>query len=261
MAIDIGVNFLHKNFTFGSITFIMEESYKNGITNIISICDKASNAKKNTEITHYNQNLFCTIGHHPIYYKDYNDDQSLQMIEEYIKDKKCIAIGECGLDYFVVDKDIDIEIIKLKQKKIFIDQILLAKKYNKKLYMHCRNAHSDFIEILKEYNYFNGVVHCFTGEVSEAIELTELGLYIGITGWIFDKRRNQPLVETIKHIDLKYLMVETDAPHLAKKPKKQSEPIDILEIIDEIAIIKKMDKNIVKKQIFYNTIECFNLFK
>jgi len=77
-----------------------------------------------------------------------------------------------------------------KQKEVFSLQIDLAKKHNKNLYLHCRDAYDDFIGLLKTRGYYKGLIHCFTGNITQALELVGLGFKLGITGWIFDSRRN-----------------------------------------------------------------------
>jgi TatD DNase family protein len=111
-------------------------------------------------------------------------------------DPKCVAIGECGLDY---DRMFSPRNIQLS---VFEIQIDLALKYSKPLYMHCRGngAFDDLIAILTKYsiteNIPKGVVHCWTGSYDQAKQLTDLGYMLGITGWLFDDRRNSELVDT-----------------------------------------------------------------
>lgn len=123
--------------------------------------------------------------------------------------------------------------IQLKVFGIFID---LAKKYNEPLYLHCRDAYDDFVNLLKEKNYFKGLVHCFTGNINQALELTQLGFKLGITGWLLDKRRNIDLVNVIKdeRITLDMLVVETDAPFMAIKPAKESVSSDTAYIVEKL---------------------------
>ncbi len=93
------------------------------------------------------------------------------------------------------------------------------------MYLHCRNAFDDMIMILKDYNYYNGIVHCFTGNADEAKVFIDLGFYIGITGFIFDKRRNAATVNALKSIPIDKILVETDAPWMpCKRSDKQSTP-------------------------------------
>ena len=119
----------------------------------------------------------------------------------------------------------------------------MAKKHNLKLYLHCREAYDDFIQIIQKYEYYNGLVHCWTGRLEQALQLTQLGFRLGITGWIFDKRRNKDLLNTIldQRIAIDMLVVETDAPFMPIYPATQSEPSDTGFIVEEIARLKKLD--------------------
>lgn len=124
--------------------------------------------------------------------------------------------------------------------------------------MHCRDAHEKLVAILKKHEYYNGLVHCFTGNLDQAIELTSLGLRLGITGWLLDKRRNQDLVEAIKdeRITLDMLVVETDAPWLCirrTKKKKESVPADTRYIVEEIAKLKNIDIVLCGETIYKNS--------
>jgi TatD DNase family protein len=146
------------------------------------------------------------------------------------------------------------------QLKVFGLQIDIASKYNLPLYLYCRDARDDFIRLLNEKNYFNGLVHCFTGNLSRALELTGLGFKLGITGWIFDSIRNKDLVNVIKNkkIILDMLVVEIDAPFMPIKPAKDSVLSDTGYIVEEIARLKQMDVIECGKQIYSNSIHMLN---
>lgn len=146
------------------------------------------------------------------------------------------------------------------QLEVFRLQIDLASKYNLPLYLHRRNAWDDFIRLLKEKNYFNRLVHYFTGNLAQATELTGLGFKLGITGWIFDSIRNNDLVNVIKSkkITLDMLVVETDAPFMPIKPAKESVPSDTCYIVEEIARLKQMDIIECGKQIYSTSITTLN---
>jgi TatD DNase family protein len=144
---------------------------------------------------------------------------------------------------------------KDKQIYAFERQIILAKELNKKLYLHCRDAFDDFIEIIKKHNYYNGLIHCFTGNIVQALEFTKLGFKLGITGWIFDEARNSDLVDVIKHdsITIDMLVVETDAPFMPLKPKKESTPSDLWKVIERIAELKHLNYDYVGQKIYENS--------
>jgi TatD DNase family protein len=127
------------------------------------------------------------------------------------KHPRVVAIGECGLDFnrnYSPHPD---------QEKWFIAQIELALEVGKPLFLHSRDAHPRFSEILKKYKPQRAVAHCFTGEKEELHSYLDLGLYIGITGWICDERRGAHLLELVREIPRDKLLLETDAPYLTPR--------------------------------------------
>jgi len=208
--IDFGVNFAnlsrYKNL---SLQQILENSNEKGVTHVVSISNNIKECHINLKNSKHEEMLYFTLGIHPHDAKNIKDGD-IEFIEENLINPKCFGVGECGLDFNRNFSPSEI------QKEVFEKQIILAKKYNKKLYMHCRDAFDEFIEILGKHNYYNGIVHCFTGNLEQAIILTNLGFKLGITGWLLDKRRNEDLVQVIMsdNITLDMLIVETDTPTL-----------------------------------------------
>ncbi|NQW76289.1 MAG: TatD family hydrolase [Cytophagales bacterium] len=151
------------------------------------------------------------IGLHPTYVKtDYLDQ--LAILKSYLDKSKFLAIGEIGLDYYW-----DVTYRK-EQIDAFETQCQWALDKNIWVDIHCRKAYADIISILsnKEFSQLTGIIHCFSGDASEATRLTQLGYSLGIGGVITYKNTN--LFESIKHIDLKYLVLETDSPYLTPVP-------------------------------------------
>lgn len=196
------------------------------------------------------------IGLHPTYVKtDYLDQ--LTTLKSYLDKSKFLAIGEIGLDYYwdVTYRNEQIDAFKTQcqwalDKNIWVD-------------IHCRKAYADIISILskKEFSQLTGIIHCFSGDASEATRLTQLGYSLGIGGVITYKNTN--LFESIKHIDLKYLVLETDSPYLTPVPfrGKPNHPqylkliaqklADLFEVqVDEI--IKITTENALKFKAFSN---------
>jgi len=252
-TIDIGCNFATNKYNPNKISKIVTESYNSGVANIISISNSLKEVPKNKELSERFDNIYYTIGVHPHNAKMINDLKELSILEEYSNDKKVVAIGEIGLDYNRMFTP------KEKQISVFREQIKIAKKLNKPIYLHCRDAFEDFIDILKSEEYYNGVIHTFTGNKQEAIILFNLGFYFGITGWLLDKRRNTDLVEAIRIIPNERIMVETDAPYLSIDRKRESNPQDTGVIVEEIARIKNVEYVKMGKIIYENTKKFFNI--
>lgn len=250
-TIDIGVNFAGKTYNSSKVKKIIDESSE-CVLKIITISNSLKEIPINKKLCGENSNLYFTAGVHPHDAQSVDNIKDLEVIKSEISSNRFVAVGECGLDYNRMFSP------KEKQIEVFIGQIEIAKSLAKPLYLHCRDAWEDFYSILKYHGYTNGVVHCFTGTKEQAQKLVELGFYIGITGWLCDKRRNADLVEAIQIIPLNKILVETDAPWLSIDKTRQSHPLDTGDIVYEIARIKKINPIKCGKQIYANT---HNLFK
>ena len=178
---------------------------------------------------------FAMMGLHPCYVKsDYKDE--LQKVESLLNQRKFIAIGECGLDFYWDKTFIKEQYLALEQ------QIEWALTYNLPIILHTRNATQETIDVIKKYKGSNlkGIFHCFGGTVGEAKQIIDLGFYIGIGGVLTYK--NAGLDVVLKEIDLNYIVLETDAPYLSPVPNrgKTNEPANLKIIAAKIASIKNI---------------------
>jgi TatD DNase family protein len=196
------------------------------------------------------------IGLHPTYVKtDYI--KQLTLLKSFLGHSKFLAVGEIGLDYYwdITHKNEQIDAFKTQchwalEENIWVD-------------IHCRKAYADLVSILsmKEYDQLTGIIHCFSGDASEATRLTQLGYSLGIGGVITYKNTN--LFESIRHVDLSYIVLETDSPYLTPVPfrGKSNHPrylkliaqklADLFEVhVDEI--IKITTNNALKFKAFSN---------
>lgn len=248
-TIDFGVNFANnKRYPKDTLKTLLNNSWNGGVESVVCISNSIKESKLNLLLEKEHSMLYFTLGVHPHNAKDFKESD-VKFIEDNITNPKCFGVGECGLDYNRMFSP------REKQIEVFEFQIDIAKKFNTNLYLHCRDAYDDFIRILRKKNYYKGIVHCFTGTLAQALELTGLGFKIGITGWIFDNRRNQDLVKVIKdsRIKLEMLVVETDAPFMAIYPAKESTPVDTGLIVEEIARLKNIDYVECGKIIYQNS--------
>jgi TatD DNase family protein len=150
---------------------------------------------------------------HPHHARDCGPD-TIPQLREIAKHERAVAVGECGLDFnrnYSPHPD---------QEKWFVAQIELALSLNKPLFLHSRDAHPRFAEILRHHRVKNAVAHCFTGERQELMTYLDLGLYIGITGWICDERRGRHVLELVRDIPRDRLLLETDSPYLTPRDMK-----------------------------------------
>ena len=144
-----------------------------------------------------------------------------EIMEKYVNHPKCIAIGECGLDYFRLPEDEDEKIANVKkQKEVFISQIEFAKKVKKPLIIHIREASDDSRQILIDYNAkeVGGVLHCYNAS-EHLLPLSEHNFYFGIGG-VLTYKNAKKLLEVLPKIPKDKLLIETDAPYLTPHPHR-----------------------------------------
>jgi TatD DNase family protein len=190
--------------------------------------------------------MYATAGVHPHHASDYSDTVH-QALSELAAHDAVVAVGECGLDYFRNFSPQD------AQRDAFRRQLELAAETALPLFLHQRDAHEDFLKILKPamQDVTRGVAHCFTGGAEELGAYLDLGLYIGITGWVCDERRGETLKNIVGQIPLERLMLETDAPYLLPrtldpKPKtRRNEPMYLREVLRVVAEAMGQSESVV----------------
>ena len=200
------------------------------------------------------KDIYFAVGVHPYDIEKFD----IKFLEEYIEHPKCVAVGECGLDYYRLPKDKDEkEQIKKRQKEVFIEQIKLSNRYKKPLIVHIREASLDSKEILKSYSKEGGVLHCFNA--SEALlELDKHNFYFGIGGVVTFKNAKK-LVNILPKIPLDKILLETDGPYLTPEPYrgKRNEPAYTRFVLDRISEILKIDKKELENRFFQNSTRLF----
>lgn len=196
--------------------------------------------------------MYATIGIHPENADKVTEDYLVQL-EEMSNHKKAVAIGEIGLDYYWDDVPRDI------QKKVFIEQILLAGKLNMPVVVHDRDAHGDTMEILRKYKP-KGLVHCYSGSVEMCKEIVKLGMSISLGGVVTFKNARQS-VEVAEYIPMDRLLLETDAPYLAPAPfrGKRNDSSNISYVAMKIAEIKGITKEEVLRITTENACKLYNI--
>jgi len=202
------------------------------------------------------ENCFPMMGLHPCDVSEENFDSEMQHVEIELATNKYIAVGEIGLDLYWDKTKIEV------QKRAFIHQIKLAKKYQIPIAIHVREAFDEAIEIVESLNdnTLRGVFHCFTGSIVEAKRVIDLkDFYLGIGGVVTFK--NSGLDQTIKEISLKNLILETDSPYLAPVPfrGKRNESKYLTKIAEKIAEIKNMTINEIAEITTANAKKLFHI--
>jgi TatD DNase family protein len=217
-------------------TQLIEKAIKNGVTRLfMPNIDLHSIQPMLDLVWQFPDNCFPMMGLHPCSVDEHVEAHLFQ-IQKWFKKRKFYAVGEIGLDYYWS--------LEFKEQQImaFKKQCLWAIQQDLPINIHARNATPDVIEILNEMKHpkLRGIFHCFSGTAAEAKQVVELGFYLGIGGVVTFK--NAGLAEAIADIDLKHIVLETDAPYLAPVPfrGKRNESFYVIEVAKKLAELKKL---------------------
>ncbi|MEN1928705.1 TatD family hydrolase [Luteimonas sp. MJ250] len=239
--IDIGANLTHDSFDHDRDQ-VMARARDAGVVQMVVTGASREHSPMALELARAHPGeLFATAGVHPHHASDYTAECDAEMRALHAH-PQVVAVGETGLDYF---RDFS---PRPAQRKAFERQLeiaaeLFASGRSKPLFLHQRDAHADFIAIMKGFEGRIGpaVVHCFTGTREELFDCIDRDWHIGITGWLCDERRGKHLREIVSNIPANRLMVETDAPYLLPRtlrpmPKdRRNEPMFLPHIVEELA--------------------------
>lgn len=234
--IDIGVNLTHDSFERDRPEVIARASAAGVVQMIVTGATGESTRRAIDLAEAQPARLFATAGVHPHHATELDDELAAEL-ERLVAHPAVVAVGECGLDYYRDYAPRD------AQRRAFARQLELAARIGKPVFLHQRDAHADFIAILREHRraLVGGVAHCFTGTGAELTECLGLDLAIGITGWICDERRGAHLMPLVREIPAERLMVETDAPYLLprdleRKPaSRRNEPAYLAHVARAVA--------------------------
>ena len=231
----------------------LDEVVKNIDIAITSGTNDETNKEVLDVVSKYN-NIYGTLGFHPEDIDKFNDN-NLNIIESNLNNKKIVAIGEIGLDYYYIKNN------KEKQKKLLRSQMEIAQKYNMPVVIHSREAALDTYEILKDYKV-KGTIHCFSYSYDMAKKFIKLGYKIGIGG-VLTFKNSKKLQDIVEKIDLKDILLETDSPYLSPEPLrgKKNVPYNTYYVAKKISEIKKMSIDEVFTVTSSNSIELFDLNK
>jgi len=233
--IDIGVNLTSSAFD-NDRDRVVAEALNNGVTHLILTGSSVPDSQAAVLLSNEHPQCYATAGIHPHHANELNPD-SINLLRGIAQNNKVKAIGETGLDF---NRNFS---SPSSQLSAFEAQLELACELNLPVFLHQRDAHKAFYNLIKKYRsrLSGGVAHCFTGDKQELHAYLDLDLYIGITGWICDERRGQGLQAIVKDIPLNRLMLETDAPYLlprtiSPKPKtRRNTPSNLVFILSQVA--------------------------
>jgi TatD DNase family protein len=226
--IDVGANLTHESFAPDREAVIERASAVGVVQMLVTGADLDSSGAAALLARTHPRTLYATVGVHP-HHASTLQPQDLPALRTLVGQPEVVAVGECGLDYHRNYSP------REAQLRAFEWQLQLAAECGKPLFLHQRDAHADFVALLRNYRatLSGGVAHCFTGTAAELEDYLELGLSIGITGWFCDERRGAHLAVLVARIPARRLLLETDAPYLLPRdlrprPKsRRNEPMNL----------------------------------
>ncbi len=231
---------------------VIQEAINNGVEYMVVVGYDLESSKVAIELAKQYPSIYAAVGIGPNDCKN-TTVEDIALIEEYIKEPCVVAIGEVGLDYYwdEVEKD--------QQMKVFQQFIDLAKKYDKPLVVHCRDAYEDTYQMLKQGRH-HGVMHCFSGSPEMAKRFVDINFLISLAGPVTFKNAKVPK-SVAKQIDLEYLLIETDCPYLTPHPfrGKVNKPANVIYIAQEIAKLKNEEIETVAKITTFNAKRIFGI--
>ncbi len=234
---------------------VIARAHEAGVSKMLVVgCDDVTN-KKAIELAMTYDFIYAAVGWHPVDAIDLTEAQ-WQKLKTQATHEKVVAIGECGLDYYWDKSPKDI------QQEIFVAQIELAKMLQKPLVIHTRDSISDTLELLKQHDAqaVGGVMHCYSGSAEMAADFIKLNFKISLGGPVTFKNGRRPQ-EVATKVDLKHLLVETDAPYLTPHPHRgtRNEPAYVKLVAEQIATLKGLSYEEVATQTTQNACELFKI--
>lgn len=254
--IDIGANLTHPSF-HGDVAAVLERARQAEVKTLLVTGTSVEESRHAVALAEQ-FGLYATAGVHPHHARECGP-QTIPALKELARHPRIVAIGECGLDFnrnYSPHPD---------QEKWFVAQLQLALSLDKPLFLHSRDAHPRFAQILKHHGVKKAVAHCFTGEREELHAYLDLGLYIGITGWICDERRGGHLVGLVKDIPRERLLLETDSPYLTPRDMKpqsrgrRNEPAFLPHILEAVSRATGRPAGELAAETTRNAIRLFDL--
>ncbi|MGH8179547.1 MAG: TatD family hydrolase [Steroidobacteraceae bacterium] len=233
---DIGINLAHDSYDADREAVIARAAGVGVVQMVVTGSSAASSRAAISLSRQHPGRLFATAGIHP----HHATELTAAVVDELgdlAIEPEVVAVGECGLDYYRNYSP------QGAQRQAFHRQLELAARCGKPVFLHQRDAHGDFLAILREHwpALAGGVAHCFTGGAAELESYLDMGLAIGITGWICDERRGAHLLELMRRIPADRLLLETDGPYLLprdlrpKPSSRRNEPVYLPHIAGAVA--------------------------
>lgn len=242
VLVDIGINLAHDSYD-ADREDVVRRALSAGVHQFVITGASVEGTRGALRLAHAAPRLMrATAGCHPHHAIDL-DAAAFEALTTLAEDPLCAAVGECGLDYHRNFSSPN------EQRGAFERQLALAIRLGKPLFLHCRDAHRDFLPMLRTHaaELPPAVLHCFTGTGEELDDCLAQGLFIGITGWICDERRGLHLRDIVGRIPAGRLMIETDGPYLLprdldpKPASRRNEPMYLPQVARAVAAARGED--------------------
>jgi TatD DNase family protein len=257
---------------------VIERAFASGVEKIINVGADLAGSRASVILSDKNENIYATIGLHPYCFNQVEKfSKTFEELKDLAKNKKVVAIGEIGLDYYSYLEDLIAEAQKENQKRGFVLQIELAQELKLPVIIHCRparndsqakrsdsggDAYADTLEIIKNYPAVQFVFHCYGGSLSFTEKLLQLkNIHFSFTGNITYAKTNAEILAVVKRIPLEKIMLETDCPYLAPVPHrgKRNEPKLVSFVAEKIAEIKNLTTDEISTITTQNATTFFSL--
>ena len=237
---------------------VMQRAKEGGVERFIIPGADPSTLLKAVEIAQRYDDVYFAVGVHPYDMERFDE----AIFREFLPHPKCVAVGECGLDYYRLEgTHEEKEAEKKAQKEVFRAQIELAKEFKKPLIVHIRDASHDSKEVLLQSGAceVGGVLHCFNAD-EQLLSLAECGFSFGIGGVLTFKNAKK-LVNVLPKIPLEKIVVETDGPYLTPEPfrGKRNEPLYTTYVVEKISALLKIPRDEIEKITTQNAQKLFDI--
>ncbi len=258
--IDIGVNLTHESFAH-DLDQVLARATGAGVAGMIVTGTDPAHSRQAIELARIHPGLMrATAGIHPHHAEQYVDIVQSGLADA-VRAQETVAVGECGLDF---NRDFS---PRPDQRRCFEAQLELAAEVQKPVFLHQRDAHEEFLRILRRHRARLGgaVAHCFTGGPDQLGAYLDLDLYVGVTGWVCDERRGHDLRDSVPRIPQERLLIETDAPYLLPRdlhprPKsRRNEPAMLSHVCAMVAALRGEDAATVAEYTAANARRLFRL--
>ncbi|MEA2100666.1 MAG: TatD family hydrolase [Campylobacterota bacterium] len=257
MLIDTHIHLDDKRYN-DDLDDVLNRAREGGVKRFIIPGADPSTLDRAVEIAQNNKDVYFAVGVHPY---DLDSFKTLDF-EKYVHHEKCVAIGECGLDYFRLEgTNEEKELEKQSQKEVFVSHIELAKRYKKPLIVHIRDASRDSKELLLKHkaSEVGGVLHCYNAD-EELLSLAKESFYFGIGGVLTFKNAKK-LVNVLAKIPQEKLIIETDGPYLTPTPHRgeRNEPLYTTFVAQKMSELLDISLKDIKNNTTNNALKLFHI--